>query len=209
MREKTLQSLFENFLIKRKIPYEREYPCYFGAIDFMIQMAGKSCGVEVKSLNGKLYVAIGQLILAQKTFSHVYLLAPDDFIQEIEGLMLENGVLNNIGLITFKEGEIMFIKEPSSKFYYFNPDEVKKTYPKSGIKHMLVLDIDLSILNTFQDKIFDYNSLLKETKISRSNAHQRIKRLLRMGLIEEISPFHPKQYRVKSVPEWGTKVPVE
>jgi hypothetical protein len=209
MKEKNLQDMFEKFLVKSNISYEREYPCSSGYIDFKMETNNKICGVEVKSFQGSLPSTIGQLILIQKTFSHVYLLAPEEFIEKIQYLTLENGLLNNIGLITLKEGNFVFLKEPSSKSYYFNPieDRKKETSPKKT-KNMMVCDLDLGIISTFQNRIFDYSSVIKEMKISRSNAHHRLKRLLRMGLIEEVSSFNPKQYRVKKVVEWGTKIPI-
>ena len=209
MKEGSLQNLFENFLIEKHISYEREYSYRFGSIDFKIEINNKIYGVEVKSLNGSLPTTMGQLIIAKQTFSHIYLLAPEEFIQKIEDLMIEDSFLNNIGLIVLKEGDFVFLKEPSPKSYYFNPMENKKNHTQKKTKNMLVCDLDLGITSTFQNRFFDYNSLVKEMKISRANAHQRLKRLIKMGLIEEISPFHPKHYRVKKVIDLGTKITIE
>jgi predicted transcriptional regulator len=74
---------------------------------------------------------------------------------------------------------------------------------------MSVGDLDLGIISTFENRVFDYNLLVSEIKISRSNANQRLKRLIKMGLVEEISSDNPKRYRVKKVVDWGTKIPVE
>lgn len=210
MKEKTLQLLFENYLIKKRINYKKEFLCYSGLIDFKIEIDGRACGVEVKSSMSSLHTTIGQLVLAQKTFSHIYLLAPEDFLQEVEDIVLETGVLTNIGLIAFKEGDFAFIKEPSPKSYHFNQIEKKKSanLPRKP-KTMSVGDLDLGIVSTFEKRIFDYNLLVSEIKISRSNANQRLKRLIKMGLIEEISSDNPKKYRVKKVVGWGTKIPVE
>jgi DNA-binding transcriptional ArsR family regulator len=210
MKEKTLQKIFEEYLIKNKICYEKEFLCHSGLMDFKIEIGGKTCGVEVKSLMGSIQTTIGQLVLAQKTFSNVYLLAPEEFIQEMENVVLETGVLANIGLIVFKEGGFIFLKEPLPKSYYFNPIQKKRRRfltPQS--KTMSVGDLDLGIISTFENRVFDYNLLVSEIKISRSNANQRLKRLIKMGLVEEISSDNPKRYRVKKVVDWGTKIPVE
>jgi hypothetical protein len=209
MREKNIQQLFEIFLKTNNIPFEREYFCSSGLIDFKIEKNGKVYGVEVKSLQGSLSTTIGQLTLAQKTFSHLYLVAPEEFIHQIKSILPENNLLNNLGLIVFNEGVFTVLREPSPKSYYFNPvkGERSKISEKKN-KNMVVNDLDLGILSTFQNRVFDYPSIVKEIKISRTNAHQRLDRLMKMGLVEELSSFNPKQYRVKKIVDLGTKIPI-
>src|SRR3989304_2688606 len=104
MNEKTLQALFENFLIKEKIQYERGFKAHAYTIDFKVNIDGKICGVEAKSSKGNTFYALGQLVLAKRTFSHIYLLAPQEFLEKIQNVVDGLGV----GTIIFNDGVFSF-----------------------------------------------------------------------------------------------------
>lgn len=207
MNEITLQKIFEQFLIQNKIEYEREFKTHYYTIDFKIRLGDKTCGVEAKSSKGNIFYMLGQLILAKKTFSHIYLLAPQDMIDKTQSVVESVGV----GIIAFKEGKFFFLKEPKPASYYFNQPEKKDSkldFQKPKRKNIIIADRDYSILTNFENKVFSPLDVTKVMKITRSDAYARIERLLKVGLLEEESSFNPKMYRVKKVVDWGTKIPL-
>ena len=206
MNEKTLQDIFERYLISHNIPYEREFRSQTHPIDFRIKINDKICGVEVKSSNGEVFNAIGQLIFAKRTFSNVYLLAPEEFLKKIQ-TEIEN---MSVGVIMFKDGAFTFLREPVAPTYYFNQPQKqeKPMFQRSKSKNLLIVDRDYSILLNFENKIFSCLDVINLFKSSRMEAYIRIQRLLKVGLIEEVSSLNPKTYRVKKIVDWGIKIPL-
>lgn len=206
MNEITLQNLFENFLVKNNIQYKREFKAHAYVIDFKVKLNEKNCGVEIKSSKGNIFHMMGQLILAKKTFSHIYLLAPQEMLERVQDVVESIG----IGVIAFKEGEFSFLKEPKPSKYYFNPPESSKKpeFQKPKAKSVIVVDKDYSILVNFENKTFNHSDVVKFLKISGIDAYARIERLLKVGLLKEESSFNPKGYSVKKIVALGTKLPL-
>jgi len=206
MNEKTLQSFFENYLKSQKIQYKREFRTSMSIVDFNVLIDNKKCAIEVKSNKGKISNTLGQLILARKTFSHVYLLAPEPFLQKIEPLITGTKILKETGLITIKGGKFVFTKDPDPLKYYFNynPPKRRKTFPQDR-NYMTITDYDYRILVNYENKMFNVIDIMKKFNVTRVDAYKRIERLLKVGLIEELFPFNPKSYRVTKIVDWGTK----
>jgi hypothetical protein len=207
MNEQTLKNLFEKYLVANKIDYKREFRAHALIMDFNINIDGKSYGVEVKSSKGNVFTTLGQLTLAKRTFSHIYLLAPKEFISRIQDAVADSGV----GTIIFDSGAFSFATHPKAPKYFFNkPSPIEEAgLEKPNISSMVMGDKDFKILAKFESKAFTYLDVMKFLNTTRSDAYARINRLMKVGLVAVESSFNPKSYKVMKVADRGVKIKLQ
>jgi len=197
MNEIIVKKTFEKHCSDFKIPVEREVPVENGRIDYEILSDGKHFAVEAKGTRSDEYSAIGKLVNAKKTYSHIYLLAPMRFLEKLWKTLQETNTLTNIGLMAVTSRGLHILKKPDPEVYYYKPPKSPK---KSTKKWMFVSECDVLIESHFKDQLFTVADVSKKLNIPMGNAYHRIVRLKTAGMIEDVlNGFHPKTFRfVKS-----------
>jgi len=180
MEEYNTKKLFEFFLQRNNIPFRREVYIKKAIIDYKVEF-DRPALVEAKGDRSNIFGAIGQLVNAKRTCSDVFLLAPSDFIKKILEIEKETGALPNIGIIEIQNNEINIIRKPQGEYYY-NEDKQKIRKPRAKQNGMYVSEMDLSILNDFDNfLIFD---IIKKYNVSYDYAQHIVSRLRRAKLVE-------------------------
>lgn len=188
-----LRTVFEKFLIDNKIPFERRFGIKDDIIDYKIILDGKVSLVEVKSDRANIFTTIGKLLNAKRTCSDIFLFAPQRFMIKMKGINSEIGILERIGLFELEEGNIKITKRPEGE-YYFKNDIRKIKKPKQ--KYIKINEFDFDILTSFENQPFLISDISKKINSSLASAQQRVGRLKRAGLIEEIGGGNPKAFKV-------------
>jgi len=166
-------------------------------IDYISKKDNVIIGIEVKGSRSNLYSTIGQLFFFKKIFSHLYLLAPLNFIKKLTKIITGTPLFAEMGFLTMNKDRVMVIKKPDIDKYYFRPLEKPKEHKKPPRLQAIVNENDIEIIKKFQNKVFTAIDLSKEFNISRENAYRRITRLKKTGVIEELDKgSNPKVFRI-------------
>jgi len=198
MNELIIQDLFERYLKDHKIIYKREYRLNNSFIDFVIKIEGKLIGVEIKTSYSNLYKTIGQLINFSRFFSHLILVAPKNFIEKINTIIKDSGVLNHIGFIIFENGEFQHLKKPNPPRYYFRGKtlKIKHTCSKKEFNISRFEKKELIFFKKYKNKWFMVSDIVENLKISFPAAYHFISSLRRFGFIKEVERgSHPKCFK--------------
>jgi len=197
MNESVIKKLFEKN-IGPKTNIVREALVENGRVDYEIIFGKKRFAVEARGARSSEYSTIGRLVNAKRTYSHVYLLAPVNFLKKIWNTLQETSTLTDIGLMSVNNKGLHILKKPNPQNYYYKSPA--KTTNKSTKKHMFVNNADAAVELHFKNHIFTVSGVAKMLKTSMRDSYHRIKRLKAIGMIEEV-PYggHPKTYKfVKS-----------
>jgi len=198
MNEVIVKRIFEKHCLDFKIPIEKEVPIEGGRIDYEILSEDRHFAVEAKGTRSGEYSTIGQLINVKKTHSHIYLLAPINFLEKLWKTFQETNTLTTIGLMTVTRRGLHILKKPDPEVYYYKPP--LNPPKKSNQKWMFVNEYDVLIESYFKNQSFSVADVSKKLNITMGNAYHRIVRLKAAGMIEEVlNGFHPKSFKfVKS-----------
>lgn len=207
MNELDYKKIIEKEFFRNKIKYQKEVPIKDGFIDYKVQINGKQVGVEVKINKSKLFSAIGQLVNAKRTFSHLILLAPIAFIKRFKKTIQAIDELNSIGFATIKDGQLKIIKQPTSTKYYFEGiRRIKSKKKSSKPTYTYVTEKDIEVLSKFKnDRIMAFE-LAERLNTTISNAYAKLRRLKRMNMIKVIADSYPKTYKIINRKALGEKV---
>lgn len=202
MDEKKVKELFVKFDNEFKKILERE--AFFDGgrrIDFITTVEGKTVGIEVKGSRSEIYGAIGQLLVMKKVFSDLYLLAPLAFIKKFLKTTEGMSLLNEIGILTIANNQLLILKRPEATNYYFKPNiDPKKPrllQPKKLPKeHLIINENDIEVYKHLKDKIFTVVDIMNEFQLARASAYIRIARLKKAGKIKEVNPLeNPRAWK--------------
>lgn len=201
MNESIVKKLFDKHCSDFRIEAQKEVLVENGRVDYEVLFDGKRFAVEAKGTRSDEYSAIGQLLNAKRTYSHVYLLAPISFLKKIWVIFLETNTLKTTGLMTVTSKGLHILKKPDPETYYYKPPvKTSKTQKKSPKKWMFVNEIDIALESHFKNQVFTISDIAKKLNTSMSNAYHRIGRLKAAGMVEKM-PYgnNPSVYRfVKS-----------
>lgn len=195
MNEEYVKKLFEKHATNFRIVFEKEVPVENGKMDYEILSDNKRFAVEAKGTRSDEHSTIGQLLNAKKTYSHIYLLAPINFLKKVWNILQATNTLTRIGLMTVSTNGLHVLKKPDPESYYYNlPTKISRK--KLEKKHMFIKEIDIDIESCFKDQIFTISDIARRLNITMRNAYHRIARLKAAGMIEEVSSGNnPKTFK--------------
>lgn len=198
MNENKIRELFENGIHDFKTELQKDIPFYGNRkIDYTVKEGGLVIGIEVKGSRSNIYNTIGELFLMKQVFSHIYLLAPVNFIKKLTSVVGHTLLLAEIGLLAPDKNRIVVLKKPDVEEYYFKPLVKERKQPRSLKNHLLINENDIEILKKFKDRVFTAVDISKEFNCTRTNAYRRIARLKKSGTIEQVVGVgNPKAYRI-------------
>ncbi len=205
LRTDDIKDVLKNHLIKQKIEFKTGV-CVDGKIlDFLIRVGGKWCGVIVKGENSNIFTTFGQLVSQNRAISHLYLCAPEKFIErfkeEYSGSQTFKELEKSLGFIPIDDQVIKSIEQPSTKEYYFKIYEstLKNNSVTKQKKNNIELDeIDKNILKHLKERgITTVWDIIKDQKFDLKyknpyeTINKRIKNLTNFGYIKIVNK-HPK-----------------
>ncbi len=173
-------------------------------VDFKVESSGKIVGYCVRTNKSNTYTTLGQLVAARLVFSDVILVAPLPFLKKV--MRIGRGIpgLSVIGYATIVDGSVNFIKQPTAESYYFKGELNKKT-EKAGT-NARVTENDLKILGFFENETILVTTLSKKLGITINNSYNKLRRLKRMGVVEEVGDSYPKAYKIIGKRSVGEKI---
>jgi hypothetical protein len=200
MNEIIVKRIFEKHCADFKIPIEKEVPVENGRIDYEILSENRHFAIEAKGSRSDEYSTIGQLINAKRTYSHIYLLAPINFLKKVWKILQETNTLTDIGLMTVTSKGLHILKKPDPGSYFYNSPLKSPKSEKSKKRYMFINENDVLIESHFKDQTFTIADIANKLGITMGKAYHRIIRLKAAGMVEEVpNGFYPKAYRfVKS-----------
>jgi len=199
MNKEKLKELFEK--INQENLEKEVFLTKTKKIDYVLRKDNILIGVKVKGSRSNLYNSIGEMFFFKKFFSHLYLLAPLDFIKKLTQITKGTPLFKEIGFLTINNNELVVIKEPEVNEYYSQYQPIKLEEQKNSPKSQPIGKSCLEIIEKFQDKAFTVVDILKEFNLSRKNAYMRINYLKRLGIVEEMSTnTNPKMFRIINKP---------
>jgi len=194
MEEHTVKKNFETLLEQSAIRFQKEVQIKQAIIDYVVELDNKLVLVEAKGDRSNIFGAIGQLVNAKRTCSHVFLLAPSNLIKKMLEIDKETRILSDFGFIEILDNKINILKKPIGKYYY-KEDSQKIRKPHNKKNGMYVNEMDLNILSTFDN--FLTSDIVKKYGSSYHYAQYIINRLKRAKLIEIANDGAlPKFYKV-------------
>lgn len=193
MNKEYVKKLFEKHATKNRIVFEKNVPIGNEIINYEILSDNKHFAVEANGSRAGEYSTIGKLVNAKKTYSHIYLLGPNNFLKKIWNTLLATNILTTIGLMTVSTNELHVLKKPNPVSYYYNPPKISR---KKLEKHMFINENDSDIESSFTDQIFTVSDISRRLKVNMRTAYHRIGRLKAAGMIKEVSSgSNPKTFR--------------
>jgi len=201
LSETHIHHKYIQFLNSQKTKFEHGAKILNGTINFKVEFGGRVVGVEIKSNRSNPITTIGQLLNAKRTFSHVYLLSPKKFYEEIFKILQEVGLHEMFGYILFANNTFTTLSDPKIKNYYFHQEYYKPTESKQT--KILVMDENITrFLKKHQNKHFMCSDIAKDMSITMPHAQTKIYHWKRFGLIEEVPERgYPKAFRVLKIPK--------
>jgi hypothetical protein len=199
MNEKIVKGFFERWLTGLNKEFEKDFSVTGGQIDYVVYDGEQIHGVEVKGTRSNIYVTVGQLINSLRTLSHVYLLAPMNYIKKIDKVISQSGISLPVGYIVPSKEGVVYLKKPTPQVYYYKKsDKVRLKLPHT--KQLVINESDIKILEVFKGKTLTVAGAAKVLNISMTNASHRLARLRKAKKIEELTDgsTYPKAYKIVS-----------
>jgi uncharacterized membrane protein len=198
MNEEKLKEFFEKRNHEFQGELQKEFPVSnTKRIDYISKKGDIVVGIEVKGSRSNLYSTVGQLFFLKKIFSHLYVLAPLNFIKKLTQAIAGTPIFAETGFLIINKDGLTIIKKPDVNKYYFRPLTKTGEKKRSPRPQAAVNENDIEIIKKFQNRVFTAIDVSREFNFSRENAYRRIARLKKTGVIEELDTgSNPKAFRI-------------
>lgn len=206
MLESEAKKILLNYLDQNKLEFEKEVRLGDCIIDFVINREGKFFGVEVKGSSSAQSSALGQILNYFGFLSHIYLAAPEDFVQKFQKEFESNAevksIVEKIGIFIISDQGVSELRKPQNETYYFvQPRQEKRGKTDSTQREPTLDEIDVAILNaatakgaiTVGELKIDAEKIFNKPKINTETARKRLDNLCKFGFLTKMNT-HPQAY---------------
>lgn len=204
MNKKIVGSFFERWLLSFNKEFGKNITVAGGQVDYIIFDGEQTHGVVVKGTRSNIHTTVGQLVNSLRTLSHVYLLAPMNYIRKTDKVLSQSGVSIPIGYIVPNKDGVVYLKRPAQQVYYYKkPDKVRLKPPHT--KQLVINESDIKILEWFKEKTLTVAGTSQILNVSMTNASHRLARLRKAKKIEELTDgsSYPKTYKIVADAKMG------